>query len=79
VLAEPDGAARIGRVATAARWRGRGLASALVRSVLDETTGPVVLDAQSHLEGLYARLGFARAGEPFVEDGIPHLPMRLDR
>ena len=42
-------------------------------------TGPVVLDAQSHLEEWYARFGFGRDGAEFVEDGIPHVPMRLDR
>ena len=40
---------------------------------------PVVLDAQSHLEGWYARFGFVRTGEEFLDDGIPHVPMRLDR
>jgi ElaA protein len=79
VLAEPGGALRIGRVATAPAARGAGLAASLVKAVLDATTGPVVLDAQSHLEEWYARLGFARDGAEFVEDGIPHVPMRLAR
>jgi len=35
----------------------------------------VRLDAQAHLEGWYARFGFAVDGEPFLEDGIPHVPM----
>jgi ElaA protein len=76
VLAE-DGATRLGRIVTAPAWRGRGLAARLVRSVLDEVAGPVVLDAQAHLQGMYERLGFAVSGPGFVEDGIPHVPMRL--
>ena len=80
VLAEPDGAARIGRVCTAAAARRRGLSDHLVRVALDligEQT-PVVLDAQSYLVGFYAHLGFAASGAPFVEDDIPHTPMRRD-
>lgn len=79
VLTEPGGLTRVGRVATAVSARGSGLAAALVGAVLAATRGPVVLDAQSHLEGWYARLGFGRDGAEFVEDGIPHVPMRLDR
>lgn len=79
VLAEPDGCRRIGRVATAGPARGRGLAADLMAAALAVGTGPVVLDAQRHLEGWYSRFGFVRAGAPFLEDGIPHVPMRLDR
>ncbi len=79
MLGRAGGELRIGRVATAATARGRGVAAALVAAALEATSGPVVLDAQSHLEGWYARLGFVRDGEEFVEDGIPHVPMRLAR
>lgn len=79
VLHEPGGVVRIGRVATAAAARGRGLGAALMRAALDATEGPVVLDAQAQLEGWYAAFGFRVSGEPFAEDGIPHLPMRLER
>ncbi|WP_370831921.1 GNAT family N-acetyltransferase [Kocuria sediminis] len=75
----PDGSAllRIGRVVTAADARGRGLSAALLRSALARCgAAPVVLDAQAHLEGWYGRFGFVRAGETFLEDGIPHVPMR---
>jgi ElaA protein len=78
--AEGDGGAlRIGRVATARAWRGRGLAALLVSSVL-EAAGErdVVLDAQSHLVDWYAGFGFAPSGRGFVEDGIPHTPMRRE-
>ena len=36
---------------------------------------PIRIGAQAHLEKFYAELGFARASEDFVEDGIPHLEM----
>jgi ElaA protein len=80
VLSEPDGCTRIGRVATAVPGRGRGLAADLMAAALAGShPAPVVLDAQSHLEGWYARFGFVRTGPEFLDDGIPHVPMRLDR
>ncbi len=79
VLEEPAGVVRVGRVATAQAARGAGVARQLVEAVLAATRGPVVLDAQSHLAGWYERLGFVRDGAEFVEDGIPHVPMRLQR
>ncbi|MDQ1135785.1 putative GNAT family N-acyltransferase/RimJ/RimL family protein N-acetyltransferase [Microbacterium sp. SORGH_AS 1204] len=83
VLREP-GNTRIGRVATAPDARGRGIAADLMREaiqVLDaEAPGiPILLDAQAHLASWYGRFGFVVSGEPFAEDGIPHLPMRRTR
>jgi ElaA protein len=79
VLREPDGTHRIGRVVTAPAARGRGLAGALVRDALARVDGTVVLHAQSHLAGWYAGFGFVPDGPDYVEDGIPHTPMRLRR
>jgi ElaA protein len=76
VLDEGD-AWRIGRVVTDAGWRGRGLAARLVEAVLAGAgERPVVLDAQSHLVDWYAGMGFVPDGRGFLEDGIPHTPMR---
>jgi predicted GNAT family N-acyltransferase/ADP-ribose pyrophosphatase YjhB (NUDIX family) len=76
VLRETDGS-RVGRVVTAPAARGRGLAATLIRHALGHAARPVVLDAQSHLVPLYRRLGFSDDGPDFLEDGIPHTPMRL--
>jgi predicted GNAT family N-acyltransferase len=75
-----DGATRaIGRVATAASARGRGLAARLIEEGIARCgPAPVTLGAQAHLEGWYERLGFRRSGPGYVEDGIPHVPMRRD-
>ncbi|GAA4684675.1 GNAT family N-acetyltransferase [Nocardioides nanhaiensis] len=80
--------ARIGRVVLAREARGRGLAAPLMEAALAEvdaehgSDGPrgraCVLDAQSPLAGFYAGFGFAVSGPEFVEDGIPHLPMRRE-
>lgn len=80
LLTDPGGVARIGRVATARAGRNSGLAGQLMRRALELAAGnPVVLDAQVYLAGWYAGFGFVRDGADFLEDGIPHLPMRLDR
>lgn len=80
VLAEPPaGTWRIGRVVTAERSRGEGHASDLVRRALALTQGPVVLAAQSYLVEWYTTLGFGVDGPEFLDDGIPHTPMRLSR
>ena len=69
---------RIGRVVLAPAARGRGLADPLMQTALSVCPGrDVVLDAQAPLTGWYATLGFEVDGPEFVEDGIPHLPMRL--
>ncbi|MEV4767436.1 GNAT family N-acetyltransferase [Micromonospora chokoriensis] len=77
ILADPDGTARIGRVVVAPEARGGGHAGRLMTAAL-EVVGdrPSVLDAQSHLVGFYGRHGFTVSGPEYVEDGIPHTPMR---
>ena len=75
-----DGDTRaIGRVATAATARGRGLAARLIEAGVDLCDGvPITMGAQAHLEGWYGRFGFRRSGPGYVEDGIPHVPMRRE-
>ena len=76
VLEDPL-AARIGRVLVAASHRGRGLAEVLMRRAL-EIVGdrPSVLDAQTYLADWYTRFGYETTGPEFLDDGIPHVPMR---
>ena len=74
---EQDGPVRLGRVVLARRVRGRGLADLLVRAALDRVGDrEVVLDAQEPLAGWYAGFGWEVSGPGFLEDGIPHVPMR---
>jgi ElaA protein len=77
MLAEPDGSVRIGRVAVAGPYRGNGYAGRLLAAAHDHAGARrCVLDAQSHLAGFYARYGYRVTGNEFLEDGIPHVPMR---
>ena len=76
-ILDDGGTARIGRVLVARSHRGHGLSGALMRAALAEIgERPSVLDAQSPLAGWYAGFGYEQSGDEFVEDGIPHVPMR---
>ena len=67
---------RIGRVCTKRSDRGQGHTTRLMQAALAEVgTYPCRIDAQTYLEEMYARHGFVRDGEEFLEDGIPHVPM----
>ncbi|NBH06134.1 GNAT family N-acetyltransferase [Amycolatopsis sp. SID8362] len=76
VLLDPGDIRRIGRVATAANARGQGLAARLMDEALT-VPGEYVLDAQTYVQGFYARYGFVAEGAEYTdEDGIPHIRMR---
>ncbi len=78
-ILEDDGQARIGRVMVTKSHRGQGIAEALMRSALAQIGDrPARLDAQSYLAGWYTRFGFEQIGAEFLDDGIPHVPMRRD-
>jgi len=67
---------RIGRVCTKQSARGGGHATRLLQAALaDVGENPCHINAQTYLVQMYARHGFVVAGDEFVEDGIPHVPM----
>ena len=74
--AEPS----MGRVITTAPARGLGLGRELVRRAvaLCAQVHPghgIRISAQERLARFYGELGFVAVGEPYIEDGIPHLEM----
>jgi len=78
-----DAEARIGRVAVVVSHRRRGIARQVLMRLVDDLDGrlgdvPQRLDAQLEAVPLYESAGFARFGEPFLEDGIAHVGMRRD-
>ncbi|MGV0605419.1 GNAT family N-acetyltransferase [Mycolicibacterium sp. XJ1904] len=67
---------RIGRVCTKREVRGQGHSTRLLQAALAEVGDyPCRIDSQTYLADMYARLGFVRDGEEFMQDGIPHVPM----
>jgi predicted GNAT family N-acyltransferase len=75
----PD--ARIGRMAVARHWRGKGVGSAILQALLNEARAAgytaVALHAQVHAVQFYGRHGFAAHGPVFLEAGIPHRAMTI--
>ena len=70
----------IGRVVTAPSVRRSGAGRELMRraiAAIEDAHGPVPIriGAQKYLERFYGSFGFARDGEDYLEDGIPHLHM----
>lgn len=73
--------ASIGRVVTDPRSRGEGLGRALMNEAIARLHAahgplPIRIGAQRYLERFYEELGFVIAGEPYIEDEIPHVEMR---
>lgn len=71
----------IGRFIVAPAFRRTGLGHSLIEESLDVVerswgAAPVTISAQAHLEKFYGAHGFAKVGEPYPEDGIPHIRMR---
>jgi ElaA protein len=66
----------LGRIVTAPEVRGSGLGRTLVgRGLATVGRVPVRISAQAYLEQFYGDFGFRRAGDNYLEDGIPHLEM----
>lgn len=72
---------RIGRMAVLKAWRGRGVGTAILRTLLEiarqRGDRRVSLAAQTTAEPFYARFGFVAEGEPYDDAGLPHRTMRL--
>jgi ElaA protein len=76
------GDALIGRVVTSPAARGSGAGRALMAEAVAQCQRlwpgqPITLHAQAHLDRFYASFGFQPVGHPYIEDGIPHIEMRL--
>jgi predicted GNAT family N-acyltransferase len=73
--------AKIERVAVLPGARGSKIGRALLQAALalagSAGAETVILHAQTAARGFYARLGFVAFGPAFMEDGIPHIAMRL--
>jgi ElaA protein len=69
----------VGRIVTPIGLRGQGIGARLMLEALTLIEGPVALKAQAQLSAWYQQFGFEVTGQAFMEDGIPHVPMRFDR
>lgn len=75
------GVMRIGRLI--AKERGKGNGMRLLLACIEECKNlgaeEIRLHAQQYAIGFYERAGFSVCSEVFLEDGIPHVEMRLAR
>lgn len=80
VLDEGGAVWSIGRVVTRPDVRSTGIGAALMEAAIalleERGTDEIRLGAQAHLADWYGRFGFEVSGPGYVEDDIPHLPMR---
>ena len=78
IIPEQDGI-HIGRVLVDEQARGQGLARQLLQTALShcDNTQDIYVQAQAHLQDFYRSLGFKPISAVYLEDGIPHLDMRL--
>ncbi|AVH22947.1 GNAT family N-acetyltransferase [Nocardia cyriacigeorgica] len=68
---------RIGRLCTAVPARGHGYTTRLLQAALAEVGSDTVrINAQTYLIDLYSKHGFEVDGAEFIDDGVPHVPMR---
>jgi len=72
--------ASIGRVLVNPAYRGENWGRALVKAaleVLQQAGDAVTIEAQYYLRDFYRGFGFVENSEPFDEDGIKHVNMKL--
>lgn len=77
-------AAKIERVAIIKEFRGKGVGQALMKYILNELgkNGDIELyklSSQSYAVPFYEKLGFRTRGPEFVEAGMPHYNMVLEK
>jgi len=71
----------LGRVLAVHRRRGLGsrIVSEGIRIAKERFGADVImLEAQTYARGLYEKQGFVCVSDEFIEDGIPHIRMRLE-
>ncbi len=76
-------AAQIGRVVVAPDYRGYKLGQRLMKEAVEFAHKrfpgiAIELGGQSHLQKFYGSFGFVAISEEYLEDGIPHVDMRLE-
>lgn len=72
----------VGRICVKKSYRGQGIGRFMVEECLLKAkelgkASYLTLGAQLHAREFYEKLGFSAYGEPFLDDGAPHVHMRF--
>ena len=72
----------IGRVVIEEELRGQGTGHEMMKHCIDFCikefgNEPIIISAQKHLEKYYGKHEFVSTGNEYLEDGIPHVEMKL--
>ncbi|MEX0769115.1 MAG: GNAT family N-acetyltransferase [Balneolaceae bacterium] len=70
----------LGRIVVSKFLRGHGLGTELVKQGMKHTmdlykTGKIRIQAQSHLQKFYEKIGYKTVTDTYMKDGIPHIEM----
>ncbi len=84
IAAENLPAVSIGRLAVDADFRRTGTGRLLMKTAIEHCfthfkRADITIEAQCYLTKFYERLGFVATSNPYLEDGIPHVSMKLNR
>ena len=75
--------ASFGRTVVRKSERGKGYGHLIVDKALEHLKknkkSPIKISAQSYLKGFYSSHGFKSQGNEYLEDGIPHTAMFINR
>jgi ElaA protein len=76
--------ASIGRVVTKKSARGGGLGHQLMQEAIRQCEAlwpgeSIEIGAQQHLSAFYQQHGFVQTSDMYLEDGIPHIEMKLTK
>ena len=74
---------RIGRCCVLKEERKQGIGDLLMKMLLlkvfEYNPSEVTISAQEYAQAFYERYGFERTGDVFLEEGLPHVPMRISK
>ena len=76
-----DGSMQIGRVLSITHGIGHGklLMQRAIAAIKEKSAcSSFTMHAQKHAQGFYEGLGFTVTSAEFLEEGVPHVSMRLD-
>ena len=72
--------ASFGRAVVKKSERGKGIGDELViNSIKNVPENKIKISAQSYLKEFYGKHGFVAKGEEYLEDGIPHTAMYIEK